>query len=106
MKRPTAELEIIGYKITDYFFKKNNGDYEKTKKEIESISIQDIEIDGNQLIIHTARPGLLIGKRGSNIDALSMFLGMKVRIEESFSWTDQLIPVDAMEYDALEFDDE
>jgi hypothetical protein len=32
--------------------------------------------------IHTARPGILIGPRGRNIDALSKYLGCEIRIIE------------------------
>jgi ribosomal protein S3 len=34
------------------------------------------------ITITTERPGILIGKRGTNIDALEKFLGTKVKIIE------------------------
>ena len=55
--------------------------------------ITDIELGyDDAIVIHTSRPGVLIGKRGTNIDALIKFLGVEVRIVESDNWLDYLVP--------------
>jgi ribosomal protein S3 len=60
------------------------------------ISKRKIEVDDilpNSVSITTARPGLLIGKRGINIDALTHYLGTKVKIiEEKDPLSSWLIP--------------
>jgi predicted metal-dependent RNase len=41
---------------------------------LEKVKITNIEFDGEDIVITTARPGILIGKRGENLDALTKYL--------------------------------
>ena len=70
----TTEVKNIGYDIGEYYLSKNDNDYRKTEKEIESIKISGITVNGKEVHIYTSRPGLLIGPKGKNIDALELFL--------------------------------
>lgn len=84
--------------IGQYYLKKNSGDYVSTEREIMSLQISKIEVDDTlpnlvEVSITTARPGLLIGKRGINIDALTHYLGTKVKIiEEKDPLSSWLLP--------------
>ena len=83
----------IAAMIGEFYRRKNNGDFLACQKELESLRITDIELGyDDAIVIHTSRPGVLIGKRGTNIDALIKFLGVEVRIVESDNWLDYLVP--------------
>lgn len=91
----TDESKEVAARIGNFYLRKNNGDYAASQKEIEQLRISKVEVtvDGNCVIITTARPGLVIGRRGQNIDALTDALRMKVRIvEEADPLDSYLIP--------------
>jgi len=98
LRSPSKELTHWAQRIGNYFLEKNKSDYKKTAQEIEKLKIQNIEIKGDTISIHTARPGLLIGRRGETITGLQTWLNMKVEIVEHFSWNDVLTPNDPWEY--------
>lgn len=72
--------------IGEFYLRKNNGDYAATEKEINQLRITKLEINENALCITATRIGLLLGRRGSNIDALAKFIQehmqMKIHIIE------------------------
>jgi len=83
--------------IGQFYLNKNKGDYVATEKELTDLRITKLEINANALCITTERVGMLVGRRGSNIDALSKFIQnqmqMKVRIiEDTDCLYDALIP--------------
>ncbi len=85
-------------KIGVFYLQKNNGDYKKTEEEISKLQISKIEVDDtlpNSVVISitTARPGMLIGRRGQNIDELTQYMGTKIKIlEEKDPLSSWLIP--------------
>lgn len=77
----------VASRIGAFYLQKNNGDFKATEAEILKLQISNISVDDKlprsvSIAITTARPGLLIGKRGQNIDALSKFLGTEVKVIE------------------------
>jgi hypothetical protein len=68
--------------IGEFYLRKNDGDYDETADEIDALRIKEIVLEGNVVHIHTLRPGLLIGRRGTNIDALVKFLERDVKVHE------------------------
>ena len=98
--KPDIHLQEIGYRIADFYLQKNNNNYEAAEKEVQTLKIRDLKLDGRTgtLTICTSRPGLLIGHKGINIDNLHSFLlnknGVKaIHIEEvKFDWEDILVP--------------
>lgn len=97
---PAKELQNIGSQIGRYYLKKNDNNYEATRTEIENLKIVNVQLVDDQIIISTARPGLLIGRKGMNIENLQTYLGKKLSIQEYFSWEDVIIP----EYPCEDFD--
>lgn len=87
------EIREMAEKIGQFYLQKNSGNYATTAREIADLQISKIEVAEKEISITTARPGLLIGHRGMNIDSLAKFLQTKVRIIEEMdpliSW---LIP--------------
>lgn len=94
--KPSKEQEEIGYKISSFYLQKHNGDYTTAREEVEKVRINNIEVRDNKVFIFTSRPGLLIGRKGENIDKLISILG-PIKIVESFDWNDILVPYDASE---------
>ena len=83
-------------KIGAFYLQKNNRDFKATEKEIMDLRISKVRVLDNKVIEITAeRVGLLIGRRGVNIDSLIKFLGVNVHIiEEADPITYYLIPQD------------
>ena len=81
-------------KIGEFYLQKNNRDYKATENEILNLRISLIRVlDDGAVEITTERPGLLIGRRGINIDELTKFLGVRVHIiEERDPINSYLIP--------------
>lgn len=98
---PNADQEAIAHKISNFYLQKNANDYAKAKEEIEKLRIFDIRLNGENVEIYLGRPGLIIGKKGTNIDNLTAFLGEPVKIFKSFHWNDILVPT---EYDPADFE--
>ena len=65
-----------------FYLAKNNNDYQKTADEIRSMRVAEIIAIGDVVLIKVGRPGVLIGKRGQNIDALQAAIGKKIHIVE------------------------
>lgn len=88
-----ATVRDVAQRIGLFYLQKNNGDYVKTEKDLTDLRIAKIEVNEKGVIVTTARPGLLIGKRGTNIDALAKHLKSEVRIiEDMDSIYDSLVP--------------
>lgn len=99
--KPTQLEEQIGYKISDFYLKKHNGNYKDAAKEVESLNIVRIHLnESKELVVESARPGLMIGRHGANINALQDFIGLKIRLIEAFHWNIILVPYD---YDPVEY---
>jgi hypothetical protein len=74
-KKETALRDVccsIGY----YFLSETNGgeDYYDSHRRISECHITGIELKGSTVTITTQRPGVIIGSKGSRIDALTKFL--------------------------------
>lgn len=81
--------------IGQFYLQKNQNDYEKAEAEITDLRISKVEVAGKTVTITAARIGKLIGKRGTNVDALGKFLGMEVKMIEDDLYN-HLIPVPEM----------
>ena len=76
-----------------FYLDKNNRDHEVTTKDIESLRIRDLVlVNPKKLKIFTARPGLILGRRGQNLDALQKHLNLEIEVEECDDWLVWLIP--------------
>jgi len=82
-----------GYKMSDfekdfevarsigYFYEKKYNDTQKSLNEINMVGINNIEVVGEKVKITTTRPGILIGAKGSNIEALQKHLEENCQIK-------------------------
>lgn len=95
--KPTPEQENIGYQILSFYSKKNQGDHQATNKELNRLNIRDILVKENVVEIHLGSPGLLIGRKGENIDNLKAHLGKEIKMVETFVWSDILVSYDPTE---------
>ncbi len=100
MSRPSPQqvedAQTFGYAI----LKANGDDYVKTEDQIRKMSITNIRREGTDLVIETARPGVVIGYNGKTFDVLKQaFNNRSIRIVESFSWSDLITPIDPNEWD-------
>lgn len=72
----------IGY---FYYYRIENGTVKEqvaeASKEIKAIRITKIEFDGKDIHITTERPGVLIGRKGKDINDLTAYLHTKVVFE-------------------------
>ncbi len=97
-------LQDIAQKIGEFFLEQSGKDYEVAEETIRNIWISKIELVDGVVVITAVRVGLLIGKRGETIDALTKYLGlnMKVKIVEDalLGW---IMPADPKEHQP-EFD--
>lgn len=102
MMPTTPEIREMAALIGQFYLRKHNNDYIATEKAIVDLRISDLRVEGDKVIIVTARPGLLIGRRGQNIDELTAFLNKKIHIIEE---VDPLLawlvphPDEPMDYD-------
>lgn len=80
--------------IGEYFLERNGGDYSKTELDLLRLGISNIaQRDDGKIAITTARPGLLIGKRGETVDKLTKRLGKTIHIiEEMDPLINYLVP--------------
>lgn len=85
----SEEVKEIACKIGQFFLEKNELDYKAACLEIEKLRINNLSIfskrtNGETTIeIETSRPGLVIGRHGEQIDKLSKYLGVKIRLVET-----------------------
>ncbi len=66
----------------------DESDYQKARDQVSDLGISNLNIQGNKISITLMRPGLLIGRKGENIDQLQKYLNaqykknMKIKIIE------------------------
>jgi ribosomal protein S3 len=113
LKRKKDEKLInFAINIRDYYISKccstleYNDKVKEVTKEIDLIGITQLKIKGNEYWITSQRPGILIGRRGTNIDSLSDYirnhLNKKAKIkinEDKIIW--HLYPQIAEYYDDM-----
>ncbi len=68
--------------IGHFYLTKHKEDYDAAQKEIENTGFVRVENVGETVLIEARRVGLLIGLRGTNVDALQAYLGKKIFIKE------------------------
>lgn len=95
----SEEVKDIAHRIGQFFLEKNELDYKAACAEIEKLRINNLSIyekrtNGKTTIeIETSRPGLVIGRRGEQIDKLSKYLGVEIRlVETKETLLDYLLP--------------
>lgn len=77
------KVKAIAKEIGLFFLEESDRDYDKAREQIIKLGISDLKIlENGRISITLLRPGLLIGKRGSRIDALSKYIGNGVHIIE------------------------
>jgi hypothetical protein len=80
-----AKAEQVASEIGYFYYNMETGtEHEKVVKATEAIKfleIEDIEYDDGIVTISLQRPGLIIGKKGENIDALLEYLKRSVPME-------------------------
>lgn len=80
----TEAVKDVASKIGFYYLQKNNNDYKKTYQELESLRIQQIIVlDIDTITIILSRPGLLIGKHGTNLENLKKYIDKSIYIVEA-----------------------
>ena len=75
-----------------FYLYKHNNNYKAAQEELNRLYITSIDVRNGEVIIHTSRPGLLIGKKGENINNLVEHLKMKVKIIEGEDWVNLILP--------------
>jgi ribosomal protein S3 len=102
-RKEEIENRAIAQCIGEYYLGKNIGDYKKTQEDITILGITQVEHKQDTIIITLQRCGILIGRRGENIDALQKFLATKtkytklnIKEDKIISW---LIPYDYSDYE-------
>ena len=75
------KVQSIASDIGFFYLEKNAGDYEKAIEEITQLGITKIDFKGTTIHITLTRPGLLIGRRGENIDKLRVHLSKSLKQE-------------------------
>lgn len=60
--------------IGHHYFAKNGHKHSETKKTLELIGISSVWYRRGYLYIKAARPGILIGKRGADVDSLGEYI--------------------------------
>ena len=60
--------------IGEFYLAQDNNSYVEASKSIQMLGITKIDVMGNKITITLTRPGILIGRRGENIDALTAYL--------------------------------
>lgn len=78
-KKQESENREIARHIGEYYLEKNNFDYKKTEEDVSILGITQIEHKKDTIIITLQRCGILIGRRGENIDKLQKFLASKTK---------------------------
>ena len=79
--------------------------YKDVKEAIYGLGISKVKVEGNKITIVLMRPGLLIGRRGENINALQNYLisklkiDIKIHIEEAEDISYRIIPQNPNDFD-------
>ncbi len=79
LSKTTKEAAVA---IGEFYLAKHNGDHNKACEELLNVRIRELIVLRDFIIIKTERPGMLIGKRGENIDELQKHLGKAIHIVE------------------------
>ena len=69
LKRKKTPIERDIARAIGYFYKKD-----ERKEELEKVNISFLSFDNGILTLVVSRPGILIGRKGENIDALRKYL--------------------------------
>lgn len=93
-----SETRKVAETIGQFYLEKNGGDYEACRQEIEKLAITGLAVEDGKVTITTARPGWLIGKRGTNIDALAGRLNREIKIIEAPVWWPDVIAPENPDY--------
>ena len=78
-KKDLSKQKEIAQCIGGYYLIKNQGAYKKAMEEITELGITQVDVIKNKISIRLTRPGLLIGRRGANIDNLRIFLETQLK---------------------------
>ena len=106
-QKKETELQMLAIAIGQYYLDLSKGDYAKAIKDINQLGITKLDIKNNKFYITLSRPGILIGRRGHNIDALQSYLSLnrnkeiKIHIIEE-KITPWLIPYEPYSEDDIE----
>ncbi len=103
----SKKVKDVAEKIGQFYLQKEGGDYDKAANSIRELGIEEILVVEKIVLIKTKRPGILIGKRGINLENLSKFLDMDIRpIEVEDHIENWIIPInfDEEDYDTLRTD--
>lgn len=89
-----SKIQEVAVALGRFYLDKCNGDYNKAADELYKLHIVSIAItEDDSIVITLARVGLFIGKRGTNIDAVSKFFGRTIKVVEAMdSIYDYIIP--------------
>lgn len=88
----SEEQKDIAHKIGQFYLIKNNYNYEVAAEQIIVCGITDLQVVEEEVEIHCTKPGLLLGKKCLNLLALADHLGLPIKIIESNSIVDFIIP--------------
>jgi hypothetical protein len=94
----TDEIRDILARIAGFYMSKSHAEsqaevVQAAEREITALRLHNVRLspDKKSVIISLSRPGLLIGKLGTNISALEKFLGLSVHIDERDNATDHIL---------------
>jgi len=85
LRKFEQENQNIASILGNFYIQKQGKDgftkagYKRANEDILSLGITDIKIFGNKITITLTRPGLLIGRRGENIDALKEYFTKELK---------------------------
>ena len=72
-------LQNLAQTIGAFYLEKNAGDYKEATDEIIQLGVTKLDFHGSKVSISLTRPGLLIGRRGENIDKLKEYLSKQLK---------------------------
>jgi predicted RNA-binding protein YlqC (UPF0109 family) len=86
-KEKLAKEQDIAREIGYFYFNRSTaetvvGQVEQATQEVKARMISRIDFDGNTISITTSRPGIIIGKRGAEIEALRDHLRKAITFDE------------------------
>ena len=73
-RKKILALRDLASCIGQFYLSKEKFDYQKASESVTALCISNLNIKGNEVIITLGRPGLLIGRKGENIDALGDYI--------------------------------
>lgn len=90
-KKQEIENKEIAQHIGNYYLERNNNDYLNTAEDIRNLGITRIDHTKDTIIITLQSCGLLIGRRGENIDKLLTYLISKTKYSKIDIKEDKII---------------